>query len=336
MRHPPLTKAHKAAVILAALSAETASSIVQEVSDAHLKAFARAFAELKSVPPQLLHAIAREFVAEVERSSSELAGGIEEAKRILSALTEEDRVNRILAELSGGGSQSVWSRLAIMKTEALQPYIEAQRTPIAAVILSKLPFDVAAGVLGTAAPDFSKAVLAELSRGASPSQEIVDAIAGVVEQEFLKPLAAKPASDGAGEIVGEIINFLPMAKRDAFLAHLDAEDPKIAANVRKAVLTFQDLHLRLPEAGAAALLRAVDKDVLLKSFKHGKVNAPQTVDFLFANISKRMAEQYAEEIAALPDLSEADGEAAQREIMKVVRKLSKNGEVKLSPAPSAT
>ncbi len=332
---PAFTQAHKAAVILAALNPETASAIVQEISDAHLRAFAIAFADLKAVPAPLLHAVAQEFIAEVERSTSELAGGVAEAKRMLEQLAEADRVNRILSELHGGGSQSVWTRLASTRPELLVPYLMTQRLPIAAAILARLPFDHAAAILSAADPEFSHRLLSELSRGRPPAAEVFDAIASAIEEEFLKPLANTPSTDGVNEIVGEIINFLPSAKRDAFLSHLDAEDATIGAAVRKSVLTFADLHVRLPEAGAAALLRAVEKEALLAALKYGRSNAGETVDFLLANVSKRMAEQYAGEMAGMPDLSEEEGEAAQRLMMKVVRELAKAGEIKLAPPPKA-
>lgn len=332
---PALTSAHKAAVILASLSPETASAIVQEISDAHLKAFARAFSELKSVPASLLQAVAHEFVSEVEKTSTELSGGIAEAKRMLESLTEEERVNRILSELSGGGLQSVWKRLAAAPPERILAYVKLQRMPIAAAIVSRLPFDQAATVLSSADQGFSHAVLSELSKTPSPSPETFDAIARAIEEDFLKPLASAPSDGGANEIVGEIINFLPSAKRDAFLSHLDAEDRHIAAAVRRSVLTFQDLHLRLPEAGAAALLRIVEKDVLLAALKHGRENATQAVAFLMGNVSKRMADQYAEEMDAMPTLSEENGESAQREVMKKLRDLARVGEIKLAPPPAA-
>lgn len=332
---PAFTQAHKAAVILAALNPETASAIVQEISDAHLRAFAIAFADLKSVPAPLLHAVAQEFISEVERSASELAGGVAEAKRMLESLAEADRVNRILSELHGGGSQSVWTRLASTQPELLVPYLMTQRLPIAAAILAKLPFDHAAAILSVADAEFAHRLLSELSRGRPPAAEVFDAIASAIEEEFLKPLANAPSTDGVNEIVGEIINYLPSAKRDAFLSHLDAEDAAIGAAVRKSVLTFQDLHVRLPEAGAAALLRAVEKETLLAALKFGRTNASLTVDYLLANVSKRMAEQYAEEMTGMPDLSEEEGETAQRLMMKTVRELAKAGEIKLAPPPAA-
>jgi flagellar motor switch protein FliG len=330
---PALSSAHKAAVILAALSPETASAIVQEISDAQLRVFAIAFGDLKSVPAPLLQAVAKEFVAEVERSSSELAGGVAAAKRMLESLAEADRVNRILSELHGGGSQSVWKRLCAVPLDRILPYLKAQRLPVAAAIVTKLPFENAASILSAADGDFAHALLSALSQGGAPSEQIEEAIAAAVEEELLRPLANSPTDDGVNEVVGEILNFLPSAKRDAFLDHLDAEAPKIGAAVRKSIVTFQDLHLRVSEAGVAALMRLVEKDTLLAALKHGRTNAAETASFLLSNVSKRMAEQYQAEMNEMADLSDEDGEAAQRNVMKTVRELANKGELKIAPLP---
>ena len=329
-----LTKAHKAAVILAALSSETASAIIQEISDAHLKAFARAFSDLKAVPAPLLHVIAQEFLSEVERSSAELVGGMEETKKMLASLAEGDRVNRILSELHGGGSSSVWKRLSVTKPEQLLPFLQTQRQPIAAAIISKLDFEQAAGIFSIADPQYAHTLLTELARGKPPSDEALENLALAIEEDFLKPQAAAPSKEGVNEIVSEIINFLPSPKRNAFLHHLDTEDKEIAQAVRRAILTFQDLHLRLNETGASALLRDIEKDALIKALQYGQTNAPETVAFLMANVSKRMADQYSEEISAADPLSEEDGERAQRLIMRKLRDLAHSGEVKLSPPPT--
>lgn len=328
------TNAHKAAIILASLSAETASAIVDDISDAHLRAFAKAFSELKSVPPQLLHAIAEEFVAEVKSASAELAGGVEEARNVLGKLADEERVNRVLAELAGGGAQSVWVRLENLDDQVLCDYICRQRMAISAAILSKLSFEKTANLLALAESEFSKNVLLELSRKNPPSAEVLQDISDAVEEELLKPMALKPGAGRAGAIVGEIINCLPGSKRDAFLAHLSNEDPEIGAEVRKAVLTFQELHLRLSETAAPIILREVDPEILMSALKFGEQNARETVEYLFGNISKRMAEQYREDLSEMADLDECNGEAAQRKVTSIVRRLANEGEIKLSAAPT--
>jgi len=105
------TKTHKAAIVLASLSADAASSLVENISDAQLRAFAKAFSELKAVPPQVLHSVAIEFVAEVQRKRTELAGGVDEARKVLGQITEDERSERIFSDLNGGGgdnSAKVW------------------------------------------------------------------------------------------------------------------------------------------------------------------------------------------------------------------------------------
>lgn len=331
---PTLTRAHKAAVILATLNPETASAIVEGISDAHLKSFALAFSDLKPLPQPLLHAIAHEFIAEVERSATSISGGAAAARKILETFTGGDRVNRIF-ENGDGGASTVWRRLADVKAEALLPYLLAQRKSVAAVIISKLDLEKAARIFSLSEPQFTNSLLIELARGKTPAQASIDSIAMALEEDFLKPLAAAPAEDGMNEIVGEIINLLPSAKRESFLSHLDSNDQKMARAVRSAVVSFEDIHQRINEAGAAMLLRTVEKAVLISALKHGQKNAPEATEFILANVSKRMADQYREEIASMEELSDGEGESAQRDVMKILRRLARNGDIKLAPAAAS-
>jgi flagellar motor switch protein FliG len=337
------TKSHKAAIILASLTAEAAAAIVDDMSDNELRVFAKAFSELKTVSPQMLQVVAEEFLAEVNYKNPDLSGGADEARRVLGLMTEAERADRILSDMGGGGGNAaVWPRIEKIENDALAAYVQAQRLPIAAAILAKLSYEKTAAILDMTEGDFAKLILLELARKQPPSGEALEAIANVLEEEFLKSAAGAASEEddkeeggepkpknNAGAVVGEIINFLPSAKRDALLEHMKEADPEIGAAVRKAILTFEELHARMPASGATALLRDLDREVMLKAIKYGETNAQETVEFLFGNISKRMVEQYKEELAELETPSETDGEAAQREVTTVVRALVSQGEFKL-------
>lgn len=341
MRHESwFTKAHKAAIVLASLSAEAAAAIVDDMSDNELRAFAKAFSDLKAVSPQLLQAVAEEFLAEVGQDEKNLAGGPDEARRVLALMAKEERAERIFSDMAGGGQSAIWPRIEKIEDQILADYIQAQRMPVAAAIISKLSHEKTASVLDLAEGDYAQRILLELARKQPPSAEALEAIANVLEEELLRSSSgaeeseenaeAKPKGN-AGATVGEIINFLPGAKRDALLDHFKQADPEVGAAVRRAVLTFEELHARMPAAGATTLLRDLDREVLLKAIKYGETNAPETVEFLFGNISKRMVEQYKEELAEMETPPETDGEAAQREVTTVVRSLVAQGEFKLIP-----
>ncbi len=334
------TKAHKAAIVLASLSAESAAAIVEDMSDNELRVFAKAFSELKSVSPQLLQAVAEEFIAEIGQEDNNLAGGPDEARRVLALMAQEERADRILSNMGGGGDSAVWPRIEKLEDQELAEYIQAQRMPVAAAIISKLSHEKTASVLDIAEGDYAQRILLELARKQPPSGEALEAIANVLEEELLKSSGAGDEDEGedgeepkpknnAGAAVGEIINYLPGAKRDALLEHFKAADPEIGAAVRKAILTFEELHARMPAAGATALLRDLDREVLLKAIKFGETNAQETVEFLFGNISKRMVEQYKEELAEMETPPETEGETAQREVTSAVRALVAQGEFKL-------
>ena len=339
------TKAHKAAIILASLSAESAAAIVDEMSDDELRNFAKAFSDLKTVSPQLLEVVAEEFLAAASSpEQNDLAGGSDEARRVLTLMAKEERADRILADMGGGGESAVWSRVEKVEDEELAQYVQAQRMPIAATILSKLSYEKTAAVLNLAEAEYAQKVLLEIARKKPSSPDALEAISNVLEEELLRaaPSAAEDedgdeepapaaAKGNAGAKVGEIINYLPGVKRDALLEHFKEADPEVGAEVRRAVLTFEELYVRMPASGATALLRDLDREVLLKAIKYGETNAQETVEFLFGNISKRMVEQYKEELAEMETPSEEDGEAAQREVTSVVRQLVNDGEFKLVP-----
>ncbi|MEM9014159.1 MAG: FliG C-terminal domain-containing protein, partial [Pseudomonadota bacterium] len=220
----------------------------------------------------------------------------------------------------------------VIDEHALLDYIIKQRSTIAAIILRNLNGDKCASILAMTDSEFSRSVLLEMSRMSPPSSDIIDMISDAIEKELLAPIAGKPALGDAGAIVGDIINNLPAEKRDELLEQLVEADQEIGNEVRKAVLTFEELHERLPGAAAPLLLREVDRDILMKALKYAGENAPQTLEFLLGNISKRMAEQYREELEEMAELNTDDGEKAQRQVTSVVKRLAKSAELKLAPA----
>ena len=52
--------------------------------------------------------------------------------------------------------------------------------------------------------------------------------------------------------------------------------------------------------------------------------------FFFDNISKRMAEQYRDDLDELAAPTEAEGEGAQRKVVSMLKSLVKEGEIKLN------
>lgn len=328
----PLSAAQKAAIVLASLPRETAAAIVAEVGDVHLKAFVRAVSDMKSVPAQARLAIAQEFIAAVLRRREELPGGPTEAQKILAEITDAARVERIMGESADPkrNAAGIWRKAGELTAEKLLNYLQKQRLPVIAAILMNLPAEKAAEIIGLAPESFSKAAIAAIARLKAPDPETSDAIAIAIEHELLQSRGEANAAS-VSEPATEIFDFLPAELRNGLMAHLESTDALIAAALKRTLITFEQLPDRLNESAVAALFRVADRNELLRALKHGEINAPDATNFLLSNISKRMAEQFREELASLSTLSAADGEAAQRQVIAVLKRLEKSGEIKLKP-----
>ncbi len=332
-RSSPLSPAQKAAIVLASLPRETAAAIVAEIGDAHLKAFVRAVGQMRSVPAQARFAVAQEFIAEVLRKREELPSGSSEAHRILSELTDKARADKLIAEMDRGAGDDahVWQRIAGLPNEQIIGYLRGQRLPAIAAVFSNLPAERVADILAAAPPEFGQTAIAALARIERPDDATSRAIAFAIEEELVKPAAASSAASAVNSAVNDIFDLLPASFRDGLIAHLERADAGIAAAIRKSLLTFQHLPARLSENAVAALVRTAERDVFLRALKQGEINSAETVDFLLANMSKRMADQFREELAALPAPTIVDGEKAQRAMIAAVKTLEKAGEIKLNP-----
>ncbi|HBK91568.1 MAG TPA: hypothetical protein DDZ68_07865 [Parvularcula sp.] len=337
-RHAPLTPAQKAAIVLATLPREIAAAIVADIDDAHLAAVVRAVSEMRAATPQARIAAAQEFIAEVLRRQEELPAGPSEASRLLAEIADSARVERVMAAMAPAGANTgdLWRKAAALPAGRIVEFLQGQRLQTAAAIVSSLPAAPAAEVLAAAPADFSKALAAAIARQEKPDDATCDAIARAIEAELLSAPAPASAGPVASAPFVDILDLLPAALREALIDHISASDEPMAAAIRGTLLTFQILPERLNEVAVAALVRTAERAVLMQALKLGETNAPATNEFLLANMSKRMADQLREELAALEPTSEADGEAAQRAIVGAVKALEKSGEIKLNrPKPSA-
>ncbi len=328
----PLTPPQKAAIILASLPRETATAIISEIDDAQVGAFFKTLSELTSVPADAASSIAREFIAAVGAIKDEVAGGAAEAQRILFEITNRERAERVVADAAGPAlAGDVWKRVAMLPPDRIVNFLLEQRLSVAAVVLSHLPAQSAAEILAKAPDNFAKTILPAMARIQAPSQEAIGAIAMTLEADLLARKAETDSDDGSAESVSEIFNYLPTVLRDALISHLESEAGALGARIRKLLLTFETLPARLTEAAAATLLRTVERDVLLAALKHGESQSMQTVAFLLENMSKRMADQYREDLLALSPPTTGDGEKAQRAMIATVKALEKTGDIKLIP-----
>ncbi|MFQ5562718.1 MAG: FliG C-terminal domain-containing protein [Parvularculaceae bacterium] len=320
----------KAALIIAALGPEAAGPVIERIGDKHLRAFAEAYAQLESIPRQDLMHVVEEFVSSLNGGvGGDVGGGIEKARELLSQFKDAGEVGRLMDDIDAPGAKTVWERLETADTEAFADYLAKQTPQTIAVILARIDSEKASEVLGALDGELAQDVLFRLSKPANVRREALRVLGDTVESEFLAPLRKKSRAKNPGAMIGNLMNNMSAEKRQSLLDFMSMKTPEILDEVKSHILTFEDLPARIPPNVAPAIIRAVEPEIFLKAVKYGRQNAPETIDFLFENISQRMAQQYQEQVEELKQVTVADAEAAQAAIMSTIRRMVAAGDFEL-------
>ncbi|MEM6413882.1 MAG: FliG C-terminal domain-containing protein [Pseudomonadota bacterium] len=324
-----LSSPQKAAVLIAAMGPDIAGPIVERIGDKHLRAFARAFSQLKAVQRETIDEVIDEFLEDVVRPQDEIRGGFKETQRLLSHFVASDTMTRVLDDIDAPGGKSIWEKLDEASEIDLAEYLKSQHPQVAAVVLSRVGAEMSAKVLDRFEDEFVKAVLLRMARLGQVDQRFISMISQTINKEFLKPLRKRSLSRKPSDMLSTVINYLPQDKRTDVLDFIDLEEPSLGDEIKQSLLTFQDLSTRLPANGVASVVRVADRTILLQAIKFGKQNAAKTVEFIFENLSKRMGQQIEEDIAKMKQVKLKEAEAAQNSIIDVIRQLVEAGEIEL-------
>ncbi|MBI1366986.1 MAG: hypothetical protein GC153_13645 [Alphaproteobacteria bacterium] len=324
-----LTAPQKAALVIAALGPEAAGPIMEKVGDKHLKAFAEAYARLQDVPRSQLILVAREFVSRIGKSDDTIKGGFEDARALIAKIKGEEDAAKLLEDIDAPDGRSVFNKLDKVDDKAIAEYLESQHPQTVAVILSRMNSDKASSVLSVLKKEVAEDAIMRLSKGVSVRREALRVLEETIDREFLAPARNASKAKKPGLAIGGLMNNLSPDKREAFLKFIEEKTPDIVEDVKSCILTFEDIPARVPPNAIPLVVRQMDADAFLKAMKYGRKNAPESVEFIFKNISQRMKQQYEEQMDALKQVTLADAEAAQALFMSTVRQLVAEGEFQL-------
>ena len=324
-----LTPPQKAALVIAALGPEAAGPIIERIEHKHLRAFAKAYAQLQTIPRASLLEIVDEFVSRLSSSDNRLKGGFEETRELLNHFISSDELTRLMDDINVPGGQTVWEKLDRTNDDVLAKYLASQNVQSIAVVLSRINTEKASNILGLLDASLAEQVVVRLSRPLQVRREVLRKLSDTIENEFLAPLRNSSKGRNPGEMIGAMLNNIASEKRDSLLSFISSNVPDIVSDVKKSMLTFQELAERVPPNSIAMVIKELEESVFLNAVKLGRKNASESVDFIFKNISQRMAQQYEEQLEAIQNLSVKDGESAQAQFMTTVRKLVAAGEIQL-------
>jgi flagellar motor switch protein FliG len=209
--------------------------------------------------------------------------------------------------------------------QQLAKFIHSEHPQTIALVLAHLNPAQASALLTSLPPEQRADLALRVANLDQVSPEVINKIAIVIGGKLNALGEFSRESYGGVRTVAEMFNRLDSDVSKEILATLEGQDKALTETLRRLMFVFDDL-LTLDETAVKEILARVDRKVPMMALKGTN---EQMKKHFFGCMSERGAQMMIEDMEALGKVKMKDVEAAQQEIISVVRKLEAEGVVTL-------
>ncbi|HUZ21449.1 MAG TPA: flagellar motor switch protein FliG [Acidimicrobiales bacterium] len=325
-----LTGQQKVAVVLAQLGTESSASILRSLSDEEAVVFTTEIANLPPLDRDVVEAVVREFVDRVNASRAVGQGGLDRARSILSATLGAQRAEEVLSQIHGKVAVGPLAFLSQADPNHVVPFLIDEHPQTIAVILAHLPAGDAAALMDALPSDFRAEVVQRIATMDRVAPDAISQAASLLAGKLRGLISTGMSVPGGIPSLVEILNRTDGSTEKQVLADLEERDRELAEAVRARMFTFEDV-LALDDRTLQIVLRSVSVNDLALAIK-GSGDDGEVMDKLRRNLSDRAAAELDEEMEVMGAVRISMVDAAQANIVRIVRDLEAEGTVVLARA----
>ncbi|MEO8279250.1 MAG: flagellar motor switch protein FliG [Ideonella sp.] len=321
-----VTGIEDAAILLMSLGEEEAAEVFRHLTPKEVQLLGQTIAKMKAVSRERVDDVIDRF-AELAGDKSMLVPNNDEYIRAVlhRALGDEKAkilLDRILASVDNSGIES----LKWMDPAAVAELLRNEHPQIVAAILVHLDPNHSTEVLKAFGERQRNEVLVRIATldGIRPSA-LID-LNDVMSNVLAGGSTMRKASLGGVKTAAEMINLLGSNAETAAIDFIREADSDLAQKIMDNMFTFDDLN-KLDDKGIQTVLKEVQSESLIIALKGA---TPALRDKIFRNMSSRAAETLREDLESRGPVRVSEVEAEQKELLKIVRRLSDEGQIAMS------
>ncbi len=310
-----------AAILLMSLGEEHASEVFKHLAPKEVQRMGETIARMKSVTHERLDQVLDRFAAAAGDKSMLVEDTDEYVRSVLKRALGEDKANLLLDRILQGADVSGIESLKYMDPSAVAELMRHEHPQIVAAILVHLESEHAAAVLKLFSERQRNEVLVRVATldGIQPSA--MRDLNEVLNQVLAGSDRVKKSNLGGVKPAAEIINMLGASVETSVLDYIRANDNDLAQKILDNMFTFDDVE-RLDDKAIQSLLKEIQTESLVVALKGA---TPELREKVFKNMSTRAAETLREDLESRGPVRVAEVEAEQKELLKVLRRLSDEG-----------
>jgi flagellar motor switch protein FliG len=310
-------------MLLVSLGEESSAEILKHLSEDEVDNITRAISRLSNVTSQQAESVLNEFHQLTIAQDFIVKGGTEYARKMLAKAFGPESAKRLADRLakSGGSDGAAFDVLQKTDPQQLARFIHNEHPQTVALVLSHVNPAQAASLLASLPQNIRSDVAQRMATLDRISPDVVHKIATVIGQKVKSLGQVNRESYGGVRAVAEMFNRLDSGATKAILADIETRDQALFETIRELMFVFEDL-LHIDQTGIKEITGRVDRKILTLALKG---TSEQLRNHIFSTMSQRGVQMLKEEIEALGPVKIREVEAAQQQIIAVVRQLDAEG-----------
>jgi flagellar motor switch protein FliG len=244
---------------------------------------------------------------------------------VLTQALGEERASSLIDRILMGRNTSGLDTLKWMEPRAIAELVRNEHPQIIAIVMAHLDSDQAAEVLKCLADRVRVDVLLRLATLDGIPPHALNELNDVMQRQFAGSQNLKSSSVGGIKVAANILNFMDSGQDETILGAIAEVDDALGVRLRDLMFVFDNL-ADLDDRAMQAVVRDVPSDKLAIALRGADAKVKEKFT---ANMSQRAAEIMLEDMEARGPVRLAEVEAAQKEILAIVRKMAESGEITL-------
>ena len=321
----PLAGIEKTAILMNVLGEDKSFSMMKGMKDADVRRLLNVMGHMKKAPIGLINAVLREFLYRIsEREEIIFDDSLTQPETVTRGLGEE-RAKQIFGSSKNLNlvQRKSLTVLDDVDSKTLSEFLVEEHPQTIALIVSQMDLTKQIQMIKTFPDSIRTEVVLRMANLEYVTPEKIEELDEVLKKELLTLGKVQQGQFGGVGSVAEIINNLDKKTMNGLMTRLDDKDPLLAEEIRQHMFTFTDI-TKIDDKGVQLILREVPNDKLLLALK----SAPEELrEKIYGSMSERASEILKEDLQALGPQKVSDVETAQREIVKIVKRLEEEGKI---------
>jgi flagellar motor switch protein FliG len=314
-----------AAIFLMSIGEEEAAEVFKHLSPKEVQKLGETIAKTRSVSHERVDQVMQKFTGAASSQSLLVSDTDNYVRAVLKRALGDDKASLLIDRILQGGDVSGIESLKWMDPLSIAELLRNEHPQIVAAILVHLESDQTAGVL----KNFTERTRNEVMLRIATLEGIQPTALKDLNEVLYKVLAGgdkiRKTSMGGVKTAAEIINMMGTQIETSVIESIREFDADLAQKIMDKMFVFEDL-LKLDGKSVQLVLKEVSTDSLVVSLK-GATN--ELRELVLANMSSRAAEALREDLESRGPMRLSEVEAQQKEILKIVRRLSDEGQIML-------